>query len=87
MAVRKVRPPCKPHSRAAKVRNVIKTAMSRNYIDTQRELAGLANMPEATLSDKINGRTDVSLSDLWLFHTVLKFTDDEWLRLRDCGGR
>lgn len=81
------RRPCKPHSRAAKVRNVIKTAMNRNYIDTQQELADLANMPATTLSDKINGRFPITLLDLWLLNTVLKFTDDEWLRLRDCGRR
>lgn len=87
MAANRVRRKTKPYSRSAIVKSVIKSAMARAGIDTQRELAELTGMSESVLSDKLRGKKDIDLPELWLFDIVLVFTDEEFLKMCKCARK
>lgn len=77
----------KPYSRSANVKKVFKGAMARTGIDTQRELADLVGVSPTWISDRFAGKKDFSLPMLWIFDKIFVFTDEEWLKLRDCARK
>lgn len=84
MSVPRAKKKIRPYSRSERMKNIIKAAMNRNFIYTQKELSGLTGISKSVLSDKLNGKKRVTLDDFWLLNAVLSFTDEEWLRIRDC---
>lgn len=76
-----------PYSRATKVANVIRMAMARNNIKSQKELGEYTGIHEATLSKRFNGVVFWDLLELWRLDSVLHFTEDEWMQIKKCGRR
>ena len=74
-----------PYSRAAKVARVIKGAMNRCGIDSQRELSEFTGIKESMLSKRFNGEVWWDLIELWKLDMTLHFTDDEWLKIKECA--
>lgn len=74
-----------PYSRAAKVAGVIKQAMARCGIKSQRELSEFTGIKESTLSKRFSGQVWWDLVELWRLDATLHFTDDEWLRIKGCA--
>lgn len=74
-----------PYSRASKVAMVIKGAMLRRGIESQKELSEFTGMGEKQVSDRMNGKVWWDILDLWKLDATLHFTDDEWLRIKECA--
>ena len=69
-------------SREARVKSILCQAMARNGMYDQKELCPLLNKSEGQISRMINGKTQITLLTLWSLDGILKFTDEEWLKLR-----
>lgn len=76
-----------PYSRATKVASVIKSAMLRNGITSQKELSEMSGINPTNLSKRFNGDVWWDLVELWRLNAVLNFTDEEWLKIRGCGRK
>ena len=72
-----------PYSRASKVARVIKGAMLRRGIESQKELSEFTGMGEKQVSDRMNGKVWWDILDLWKLDAALHFTDDEWVRIKE----
>ena len=74
-----------PYSRAAKVARVIKGAMNRSGIQSQKELSDFTGIKESMLSKRFSGEVWWDLPELWRLDLTLHFTDEEWLKIRGCS--
>ena len=74
-----------PYSRASKVAQVIKGAMNRCGIESQRELSEFTGIKESMLSKRFSGEVWWDLLELWRLDATLHFTDDEWLKIKGCS--
>lgn len=77
----------KPHSRSASVGKIIRGWMVRADINSQTELGNFLGLSKATISKRFCGNPFWDLSELWMMDKALRFTDEEWLKLRDCARR
>jgi hypothetical protein len=73
-----------PHSRSTRVANIIRGAMARSGIKSQKELSEFTGIREPALSKRLNGEVWWDLVELWRLDMTLHFTDEEWLRIK--GG-
>lgn len=74
-----------PYSRAAKVARVIKGAMNRCGIKSQKELSEFTGIKESMLSKRFSGEVWWDLIELWRLDMTLHFTDEEWLKIKECA--
>lgn len=67
----------KKRSKTESVKWAIKSAMARQEIETQEELAAMICMTPMALSRRMTGGSKWKIDDFRLLDKVLKFTDEE----------